>query len=554
MRLAPSPGRRHRPSRIPRVGLVAGLVLLAVLAAAGPASAHATLISSDPAEGEVLAAVPDAVTFTFDEPVTLSSGGVQVFDAAGAPVDSASVSRDTTVTVDLPATLDDGTYVVTWRAVSADGHPVAGSLSFSIGSPSLTVAAPEVAPDEVEPVRTLLGITQALAYVGLLLAGGLVFFFAWTAAGVRLDPRLQTRLRRVLAAAAGLAVVAGLVGLPLTAAYQQGVGLGSIAGALDLGLLADDLVVLGLQVLGLALAVVLLHRRRVALIGATVAVLAPALVGHSRSIDPAWLLVVTDGLHLAAGATWFGGLVGLALVLPSLSGRSRDAAVVLTRFSTLAGGLLAVLALSGVLMGFRILGTWSALIGTDYGRLLLVKVGLAAIVASVAAWNRWRLLPAVTRGVGHTARRGASLAVARAVRLEAVLLVVLLGVTGFLVNRSPREVPPERPAVASRVEAGVLGENRALATLTPGTRGANTLVVQVQSADGEPVDGFSAPMVAVRSATGDLDLGAQPVVPTAVGTYAAELVLPAPGTWLVQVSLRTSEFDNPVTTIRFEVP
>ena len=531
--------------------------LLILVGAAAPASAHATLVGTDPAEGEVLATTPDVVTFTFDEPVSLTADGVQVFDAAGDPVDSTSTSRDDAVRTDLPDTLDDGTYVVVWRAISADGHPIAGSLTFSIGAASPEVAAPKVSEVDSADVRTALSIAQGIGYVGLLVAAGLVLFLVWTLAGVRVDDAVRERLGTVATSAAGVAVVAGIAVIPLTGAYQQGLGLTSLgeASAMDLALVGDDLVVLGLQVVGLLVALLSLSRPRVATAAAAVAALSPAIVGHSRAIEPVWLVVSTDLLHLAAGATWLGGLVGLALTLRSLSGRERDAALVLTRFSVLGAGTLGVLAVTGALMGWRILGGWGPLVDTTYGRLLLVKVAIAAVVALVAGYNHLRLVPAATGGLGHDTRRRAVRRVGGVVRVEAGLLVVLLGVTGFLTNQSPREGPTARPPVASRVEVGVLDESgpqaKVLVTMVPASTGPVTISVQVQDAAGEPADGFAEPVVSLTSDT--VDLGTQPVVPVGAGTYVVETVVPSPGTWEVQVSLRASEFDNPVTTVTFEV-
>ncbi|MDO9455883.1 copper resistance protein CopC [Nocardioides sp.] len=536
-------------------------VLVTVVGAAAPASAHATLVGTDPAEGEVLAATPDVVTFTFDEPVSLPAGAVQVFDAAGEPVDSDSTSRDTVITTDLPDELADGSYVVVWRAISADGHPIAGSLTFSVGAPSAEVAPPQLPDVDPAEVRSVLSVFQGLSYAGLLLASGLVLFLAWTMRGVRVDDAVGERVLKVAWSAAGVALVAGFAGIPLTGAYQQGLGLDQLgeSAAVDLALVGDDLVVLGLQVVGLVVALTQLARPRVAIAAAAVATVSPAVVGHSRAIEPVWLLVTTDVLHLSAGAAWFGGLVGLVLTLRALSGRERDAALVLSRFSAVAAGLLGLLAVTGSLQGWRILGGWDPLFDTTYGRLLLVKVGIAAVVAAIAGFNRWRLLPAATGrsgAAGHGARRASVLRVRDVVRVEAGLLVVLLGVTGFLTNQSPREGPSNRAPVASRVEVGVLAEDagtKVLATMAPRTRGPNTITVQVQDQAGEPLDGFAEPTVSVASADGSVDLGSQPVVPTDAGTYVVETVIPAPGTWEVQVSLRASEFDNPVTTVSFEV-
>ena len=112
--------------------------------------------------------------------VSLTDQGIRVFDAQGEPVSADATSADTVVTADLPDELDDGTYVVTYRVVSADGHPIAGSLTFSIGAPSETVVPPDVGDaDPTRSMKAAVGIVQGLGYVGLLLAAGLVVFQCW---------------------------------------------------------------------------------------------------------------------------------------------------------------------------------------------------------------------------------------------------------------------------------------------------------------------------------------------------------------------------------------
>ena len=143
----------------------------------------------------------------------------------------------------------------------------------------------------------------------------------------------------------------------------------------------DDLVVLGLITVGLVLGLLAPRARDFATLGVALAIAAPSVIGHTRAYEPVPLLVVTDVLHLAAGSVWLGGLVGLALTLPSLAGRARDAAEVLARFSAVAAGVLGLLVVSGTLLGWRIIGSWSGLFGTTYGRLLLIKVGVVGLVA-----------------------------------------------------------------------------------------------------------------------------------------------------------------------------
>ena len=126
----------------PLTRLLALLALVGAIVAgtALPASAHATQLSTEPTAGGTYAASPSAITLRFSESVEVSRGGVKVFGAkdrkqvvTGKP--EHPNGDGSFVTVDLPD-LGDGTYVVTWRVISADGHPVNGAFTFSIGEPS----------------------------------------------------------------------------------------------------------------------------------------------------------------------------------------------------------------------------------------------------------------------------------------------------------------------------------------------------------------------------------------------------------------------------------
>lgn len=284
---------------------------------------------------------------------------------------------------------------------------------------------------------------------------------------------------------------------------------------------------------------------------AAVAAAGPAVAGHTRSYRPEVLLLLTDAVHLWAAAAWLGGLVGLVLTLATLSGREPTAAETLSRFSMIAAGLLTAVAVTGSVQAWRILGSWTALLEGTYGRLLLVKVGIVLVVAAAAAWNRFRLLPGVRRARVPAERDSAAGSLRRTVLAEATLLVAVLGVTGFLVNTSPRPAPVEVPSGRTGVQDGSLGELTVLAVMSPRRQGPNTVLVQLQDEGGEPVELERDPVVELRS--GDLDLGRVPVTHADAGTYRAFVLLPRAGRWELQVSVRQSRFENPVTTLSFEV-
>jgi copper transport protein len=538
--------------------LVALAAALAVVLPAAPASAHASLIDTDPVDGAVLPQAPDQVVLTFNETVRLTSQEITVYDADGNRVDSTTTASGPEVTVVPGEEITDGTYIVGWFVLSADGHPVSGSLTFSVGQRSDVVAAPPPAPKSSQTVVAAAGVLHVLMYFGLLLAVGLGFFVALILPSDFAGQRARDRIGRVAGIAAVTSMLAAVALVPVASVRAQGLELNSLLSSFDPVVVFNDLGLALLLGLGLGTNLSVLSdtpptpRARVALLaGGLVAVVAPTVAGHTRSYEPQVLLFATDALHLVAGATWLGGLAGLILALRDLAGRERLAALTLARFSALAAGLLLAVAASGALLSWRILGGWAPFIETTYGVLLIAKLAIVLVVVTVAAWNRWLFLPRVSRAAGFADRGRAAGMVHRAVTVEVVLLVGALGVTGFLVDQSPRATPAEIAAGRTRVERGSLGELEVLALISPSKPGHNTVQVQLQDENGEPVDPPRPPVVEVRSDA--LDLGQVPLTSTGAGTYSAHVLLPEAGTWEVQVSVRQSKFDNPVTTEEFEV-
>ena len=157
--------------------LIAGLAtLLSVLCLASSASAHASLVAAQPNDGSVVAQAPQTVQLRFNEPVTLVAIGL--IDATGKTRDDVTVRAvDDTITLALPASLPRGTQIVSYRVISQDGHPVGGSLVFSIGA--VTGAAP--AKTSADAVDGLIWLARIGVYLGLFAGVGGAFFVAWVA-------------------------------------------------------------------------------------------------------------------------------------------------------------------------------------------------------------------------------------------------------------------------------------------------------------------------------------------------------------------------------------
>jgi copper transport protein len=414
----------------------------AVLAGATPASAHAALTGSTPQQGAVVNQAPTQVSLTFSERVALSDGSVRVLDPKGKRVDTGKAVDlgGTTYGVKLHSGLPDGTFTVTYQVVSADSHPVSGAFTFSIGAPSQTSVALSDPAVGGGVVGALYGIGRYVSYAGfILLVGGAAFVLTcWKrGAGVRPVQRLVvsgwlaltgatlallllrgsyvgsgkvgdifdlTLLGQVLQTKAGAALVSRLLLLAAGALFiavlfgayarRDEAHTSDEADATDKGALSGE----GeREVSGDADVDVDAERKDLAFglaIGGTVvaAGLAAswAMAEHaSTGIQPG-LAMPVDVLHLLAVAVWLGGLSTLLVALFRAPAEAQIEAATVRRFSRVAFGSVTVLAATGIYQSWRQVGSWSALTGTSYGQLLLVKVGLVAVLVGLG-WisRRW---------------------------------------------------------------------------------------------------------------------------------------------------------------------
>ncbi|MGN6607676.1 MAG: copper resistance CopC/CopD family protein [Jatrophihabitans sp.] len=384
-----------------RLRIVVGALfatLFAALLLAGPASAHSSLIGSSPSDGQRLKSAPTTVTLTFDESVGLGAVGyVHVTDSSGARVDARAAYHPKglggVVADDLKPGLKPDTYTVSYRIVSADSHPVAGTLRFVVGNGPLLEPSSSATTETVNRTTSVaFDVVRWLSYAGIALLGG-----AWLAMTVWPAGRTDSRSRRLVAAGWIASVVAAVLALLVQGPYTAGLGLGS---TFDNGLIDDTLhtnyghmvsarlILLGLlgPLLARAFEDDAVESRFEILawpLGAGIAVTFAAS-GHADTTSPRALSVLLDGLHVVAMMAWLGGLVMLvAAVLPRRS--AAELGVVLPVFSKTAFTSVLVLASTGTYAAWRGVGTWSAVFTTTYGWLVNIKIVL--FLALVALGN-----------------------------------------------------------------------------------------------------------------------------------------------------------------------
>jgi copper transport protein len=570
--------------------LVAAVATAGLALSAAPASAHAELISTEPASGEQLDAAPGQVVLRFTEAVNVADDAVEVLTAGGDRMDVGDPEHPggdrSSVAVDLPG-LDDGTYVVSWRVVSSDSHPVSGAFTFGVGDAAgLSEADAQALVDDAQAgagsdrgVGVTYGVVRFAAFAGLVaLIGGAVFVAALWPAGAD-----DARARRILATAWWVALAATVLSIPLQAAYAAG---GSLADAFDPSVIGDELgartgrarlirlaLLAPVAVVGPRVARRATERRTetlAAVVGVGLALLATiTFTGHAMSGDLVGLAVVTDIVHLSAVSVWLGGLALLlgAVLWPTSEVADSSAESVVARFSDVAFGAVIVIVASGVVQAWRQLGSWAALVDTSYGRLLLVKVGFVVLMLAAAAasrsWVRQRAQArtaslALSPGPGATAvspsGRAPLAALRRSVAIEVGLAVAVLATTAALVNAVPgASAVDEGAATGGTFSSLVHGSLTAIeVTVDPAAVGAADIDVTVSDHVGEPLEPeeVTASLTLPERDIGPLDLPLQAVGP---GRYVAEATqIPFSGTWELEVVARTTDIDQ--DRVIFEVP
>lgn len=593
--------RSPRPALLLLV-LLAGWLGLGV-ATAGPAAAHAELVSTDPGEGARLDAVPAEVTLRFSEGVSLGAGYARVLGDGGERVDTgAAAVADDTLTIPLRGDLPDASYVVTYRVISADSHPISGAYAFVVGDGELADAGAVAADPDADPfVATALPAALSIGFAAEAVGLGVPAFLllAWPAGWA------SRRMRRLTTAGLGTVAAAAVLAFLLQGPYAAGAGLGSL---LDPALLASTgssgfgLTTLGRGALALVLAALLvpLWRRGappqsqevagLAVLGAGV-VLTTAAVGHPVAGSVPVFATAVTAVHVGAMVVWLGGLAAL---LAGLLRPGVDAGVLaeaLPRWSRVASASVAALVVTGVVQSVREVGSPAALVSTTYGWILLAKLALVLLLLAAAGVSRvWvqqhlglvRPRPggrrrvtahafaapaaggsdeapvvAAARARAAVQARGAVEDVAplrRTILVEAAVAAAVLVLSAMLVGTPPAAATVAEPVDVTLPLESAAGESGSVQlSVDPARAGANTMHVYLFDDDGrlaQPAD-LRVTLTEPEQEIGPLDVDLEPAGP---GHWVADgMSIPGAGIWTVAVTVRLDEFTASTASTAFPV-
>jgi copper transport protein len=520
--------------RFLRWTLLTGVALLIALATATPASAHALPVASDPPPGAILQHPPRVVTMTFNKAPEPALSYINVLDTAGRHHEvghAAASPTDPRVLSVGVAGVGKGVYTVSWRTVASDdGHRITGSFAFGVQVlPPSRFSTQEAAATSA---LTAVGVAaRAVYYVAI------VFLLGGVAVAISVDPQFWGRLRSALTGAWVLAII-GVIGITDSQLRSAGAGWDQLVHTSLWGSFATRLVpaLAGAGALLIAPRVSSRMQRwtmAAAGLGAALSSLADAAANHASTESNPAVSVALQWVHILAAGALIGGLTASLLVISSVPEQLRSR--LLERFAIVAVGCLLVIAATGVLRSIAALGSWSGLVTTLYGALVLAKVALILILAFLGILNRANARRATSPPKGF--RRVGS--------AQVVVGVVALVISSALVNVAP----PSATAIAFSgpaplVTTGTDGNTfKVHLEVSPGNVGFNDFTLTLTDyATGSPNSNATVTLGFLFSGPETLGTSSLRLTSLGHGTFSADGAnLSLGGSWSVTAQVETTQ-------------
>jgi copper transport protein len=528
----------------------AAAFLFALLTALVPPSAvfaHASLVRAEPADGALLREPPSILRLTFNEPVTPLV--MRLVAPDGGTTTAVATAENTTVTIKPPA-LRRGTHVLSWRVVSADGHPVGGSLMFSVGEASAQ-PAPGALPVGDPFVRSALWAAKLVFYLAMFCGIGGVFARMWLYGAAGNLDSVAPWLDRVLTTL----IVVGLLVTPLSVGLQGLDALDLRLSSLVQGLVWETglatsygmTVIVAMFALFAALFAFEADWRQwgaaargLSLTALLAAGAALALSGHASNAAPQWLTRPSVFVHVVCVAFWVGALLPLIAAVKVGKGGA------LARFSRLIPIPLAALVVSGIILTVVQLDRVDALWTTSYGVVLSCKLAAVIALLALAALNRYVFTPRYKNGDAAAAR-----SLTRTMMVELCIVAAILALVALW-----RFTPPPRALAASESVEVHLHGTRAMAqvSLTPVRARDPRVNIEVLDADFNALPVKEVTVILVNP-TGGIEPVRRAAVRVGDGHWRVEgLRVPVAGQWIVRVDLLIDDFEKLVLEDQVALP
>jgi copper transport protein len=489
--------------------LLSTLILVLLCYGVTPVLAHAVLVNSIPADNATLMTPPSQVELFFSETIDPNLSKVSVMDANGKRVDAADAHLDpsdgTHMIVSLTK-LGDGVYTVMWTAVSAtDGHQTTGSFPFAVGN--MTMGSMTVAPTTPTSGTFTGGIifTKVLLYLSTAtIIGALLFtFLVWKPslriAKLNFDdlPAYVIFSQKLLIGALVLLITADVLSLFAQAGQVSGQVIGwpwnpefrTVLLNTRFGALVIARLGLAFILAGLLLPKATRWNRYLALAICPLLLLTFSLESHAASEPLPTLPILSDWVHFAAISVWVGGLIsflGAVWAINKLTPTLRTSltAVLIPHFTVLAMSSVGALMLTGIYSAYLRIGSLTPLIGTTYGRVLLLKLLVIAPMLAMGGFHFLVTTPLMKRAAGES---NGSLKLVKLFRGllsgETVLGLLVLILVAILTTLAPVRAVATSAGYARTIKVNDL---KVSLNIAPGHAGMNTFTATITS-NGKPV-------------------------------------------------------------------
>lgn len=530
------------------------IVLIISFIGINTVSAHAYITNSNPSENEILEEAPEKVYIEFNEKIQTGFTILNVLNTSGERVDQKNIvinpDTEKSIEVDLKPELPNDIYTVEWRVVSADGHSVSGMLPFSIGE--LPKGASFPTQQENGNLTTFISmmINKGFLYIGFSLYMGLFLFYTIWFQKKNLSSTLIKRTKTVSMTAIILLAISIFTFLVIqTQSYAGGGIVASIKPTNLLETLSStkEGTIWIIQIILLAILFVgqrsiwtkesYFERKHWFIPGlAFLGIMASkAFLGHPSSSPYETVAILFDFSHLLAASIWLGGMLVIVLFLRegifAKEGEGHDMYwATMEKYSLWALFSVAVLAISGVINASLLIPDFHSLVGTAYGKTLLIKIGLLVFMLIFGAYH---LVSRILLGKKDFYKKS--------IKIEIGLGILILLVTSAFTQIQTPTLPIDLPFY-KEAELGGYNENISL-SITPKKTGVqNQYEVFVFDNNRNPIDPIEQITITLKHGEKETSF---PLTQEKEGHYFAEnLQLNQPGKWDVEIHVLTDELES----------
>lgn len=517
----------------------------------GTAWSHAVLLNSTPAAEASLDVSPKEIVFNFNENV--GPIFIKVLDRTGSEVGSPGEWRTdgNDVFMSLNDELPNGTYIATYRVISADTHPVGGSVVFAVGEPIASMDDVAAAGGETSGWVVPVVINRFLQYGAMLLAAGSALFII----GMSIPASVAPSVYKVGRTAAIVAAITYVLALGFGGAEMMLGGAGAIFSAAAWSqALASTLAPSALiGVPGLLILIFAFGKgpegksTAMLLAGSAIAIASFLVTGHAATAPPVWLLATMVAVHLFCASFWIAALYPLAKT--AQVAEVKEAGAVMTQFSQRAVWTVAALFLSGAVITWNQVESPTNMLTTDYGLRLAGKLTVFFVLLGLAAVNKMVLTPALEKADGAAPAK-----LRRMIKFEYGAMVLIIGAAVSLTLVTPPRATMDMEGGMGGMAMGggfqatvVKGKYTAEVSVDPaGTTASNMVMVSFKDDAGNPVEMVDVNIYWSLPAAGleGIDGRGEMIGPGMYHFMFDQLIIP--GEWDARIDAFVDDFDKQI--------